>query len=364
MEESSDAAQTEDAGAKTCHAHSGEHPPKVNKLTEVADALEQWDRLRDDYVEIGGHDVPEDEKITIALKVLPRATPSSMLLALRKEKTYEDFKAALAEEIQFLDDHGGLASGNAHAVMPEHEEQRFVQGEDYDDGDEDGDGLSVLTAEQLAQVPELPSEQQASVLAMMRQNFRPRAKAKAKAKARGGRVATPPRTGATARPVKCANCNREGHTAKECRQPRVADELRFCFNCLKPGHRASDYPEAQKKGNGKAKLVEAPANGVAAGPRLLMIGIDEEGFETVTRRRSERVPGKFTLADMLIMPGRTTQRVSKALMSTDLRRQRDYNRYAGLGDDEADEPKFRLLQRNGNIGDPRSAICVRVCYRG
>ena len=78
-----------------------------------------------------------------------------------------------------------------------------------------------------------------------------------------------------------------------------------------------------------------------------MVGIDEEGFETVTRRRSERVPGKFTLADMLIKPGRTTQRVTK-----DLRRQRDYNRYVDLGEVEADEPTFRLLQRNGNIGDP------------
>ena len=60
---------------------------------------------------------------------------------------------------------------------------------------------------------------------------------------------------------------------------------------------------------------------------------------------------KFTLADMPIRPGRTTQRASKALINKDLRRQRDYNRYSGLGDDDADEPKFRLLQWNGNIGD-------------
>ena len=40
---------------------------------------------------------------------------------------------------------------------------------------------------------------------------------------------------------------------------------------------------------------------------------------------------------MPIRHGHTTQRASKNLTSRNLRRQRDYNRYSGLGDHDADE---------------------------
>ena len=36
----------------------------------------------------GGRSIPEDEKVTIALKMLPRNTPASMLLALRHAPSY------------------------------------------------------------------------------------------------------------------------------------------------------------------------------------------------------------------------------------------------------------------------------------
>ena len=199
--------------------------------------------------------------------------------------------------------------------------------------------MALLSHEQMTMIATLSLEQQDQVFAMMRQRFggnkngngaRPSPKAKAKAKAR---ASTPPKTGATRGP-RCANCG-GNHATRECTKDVVADASRICFNCLKPGHKAQDCPE--KKGKGRAKLVESSANGVAAAPRLLMVGTDEDGFETVIRRRSERVPGKFTLADMPIRPGRTTQRASKDLISKDLRRQRDFNRYSGLGGDDADD---------------------------
>ena len=38
--------------------------------------------------------------------------------------------------------------------------------------------------------------------------------------------------------VQCINCNRKGHTAQDCRQPRVEKDQRKCFLCDKPGHAA------------------------------------------------------------------------------------------------------------------------------
>ena len=51
---------------------------------------------------------------------------------------------------------------------------------------------------------------------------------------------TPPRDRADAQ---CVNCNRKGHTAQECRQPKVDKSQRKCFLCDKPGHLARDCRE-------------------------------------------------------------------------------------------------------------------------
>ena len=201
------------------------NPARVTKLTDVADALERWDRVVSDYVKIGGKDVDEDEKITIALQVLPKNTPASMLLALRNETSYEALKAALAEQITFLDDHGGINSGNAHAVMPDAWEPEDKQ--HNEECEDEAEVLACLSAEQLAQLASLPNDQQSSVLAIMRKFGKGKGKGKGgKGKGNskgGGRPSTPPMTGARA--IKCANCGRDGHTSRECRGAVVTDAL-------------------------------------------------------------------------------------------------------------------------------------------
>ena len=41
----------------------------------------------------------------------------------------------------------------------------------------------------------------------------------------------------------CVNCNRKGHAASECRQPKPEKHQRSCFTCNKAGHEARDCPD-------------------------------------------------------------------------------------------------------------------------
>ena len=48
------------------------------------------------------------------------------------------------------------------------------------------------------------------------------------------------------RPVKCANCLRDGHTAQECKQPKVDQAKRLCFERGLPNHQARNCPTKGK----------------------------------------------------------------------------------------------------------------------
>ena len=67
------------------------------------------------------------------------------------------------------------------------------------------------------------------------------------------RVGAPPPRGRT--DIICINCNKKGHTASECRQPRVEIKDRKCFLCGEPGHVAKD-----------CKLKKAPLKAIEDGP--------------------------------------------------------------------------------------------------
>ena len=60
-----------------------------------------------------------------------------------------------------------------------------------------------------------------------------------------------------ARPVKCANCQAEGHMAKDCRKPRVEMSKRLCYECGKPGHVARDCRnKATRPGAASVRMVD------------------------------------------------------------------------------------------------------------
>jgi hypothetical protein len=81
--------------------------------------------------------------------------------------------------------------------------------------------------------------------------------------ANGPARAMPPRGRAD---MTCVNCNRKGHAASECRQPKREKHERLCFTCNKPGHEARNCPEKPAPGARPAiKAIEdgGPARRVA-----------------------------------------------------------------------------------------------------
>ena len=58
------------------------NPPRAKKLSELTDAIESWEKLRDRHYQMGGQTVKGDEQCVISLKMLPPDTPSTMVMAL------------------------------------------------------------------------------------------------------------------------------------------------------------------------------------------------------------------------------------------------------------------------------------------
>ena len=77
------------------------------------------------------------------------------------------------------------------------------------------------------------------------------------------RFGTPPPRSRT--DITCINCNRKGHTASECKQPRVEVNDRKCFLCDKPGHVARDCKER------KAPLKAIEDAGSRQRPAVMMV---------------------------------------------------------------------------------------------
>ena len=54
----------------------------------------------------------------------------------------------------------------------------------------------------------------------------------------------------------CVNCNRKGHAASECRQPKREKHERLCFTCNKAGHEARNCPDKPAAGARPIKAIE------------------------------------------------------------------------------------------------------------
>ena len=119
-------------------------------------------------------------------------------------------------------------------------------------------------------------DEQVEILAFMKQSgFRPPTRGQGGPRRFVPRAGAPARTGPAARfgappprsrtDITCINCNRKGHTASECRQPKVEVKDRKCFLCDRVGHLARDCPTK------KAPLKAIEDAGSKQRPAVMMV---------------------------------------------------------------------------------------------
>ena len=176
------------------------NPPKAKSLLEYEARVEDWRQACREYLECGGNPLPEWERCLIAIKLLPKETPSSITIPLRKIMDFEDLVNQVKSEVKFQQEAGQLPGGGGAHLVVGREHEREIMGSADGSHDESGNvvlsieeetqqALALLTEDEKQELLTKPLNQQLEALAVVKQlRFRPRpsAKAKAKPKARSG----------------------------------------------------------------------------------------------------------------------------------------------------------------------------------
>ena len=80
--------------SKRVELHTEVHAPgRCSTISELPDHLEKWQRVFDEFILMGGNDIPDEEKCVVVLKQLPADPPASMAMAFEEYRGYEDLKA-------------------------------------------------------------------------------------------------------------------------------------------------------------------------------------------------------------------------------------------------------------------------------
>ena len=94
-------------------------PTRAKNLLEFEARIEEWEQDITRYVECGGPELPQWEKCIIALKILPKDTPSTITIPLRKIQNYAELVTSVKDEVKFMNDAGMLTSSGGVNLMAE-----------------------------------------------------------------------------------------------------------------------------------------------------------------------------------------------------------------------------------------------------
>ncbi len=239
------------------------NPPHIAKLEDVDKGLIRFENLHREYADIVGDRAPhDDEKRTDLLECLPAEIREQLLLrSTVKGESFQDFQNHVRVTTNAILYHRGKIASPINAV----------EGLDINaKADKD-------TAEKLSELEQMVGA------VFKKMGIQPRVQGRPSP---GPAPRTgAPRTGAPRRPIRCANCNAEGHGARECTKPKVDADKRLCYECGKPGHVARD---CRSKGNGSVRVVEDSDEGY--------VYFGNVDWQTVSRGKEGRTRGGGTPA--------------------------------------------------------------------
>ena len=189
-------------------------PAMCKQISDVMDAIDNWDIKRYAWVHAGGRVFDAHEHCGIIIRMLPKALRDKAVTDM-PDRCYSDpdaLKDWLREKIRLMQVwQVGTGAGGLHVAA----EEQSLTG--------DGDDLEKILSC-------LDQEDEDMILAVKRA-WQKRTRPNMKRPTRPGGAAA---TGQT-RKQKCANCGAAGHSAKECRKPKVDFKDRACFKCGKRG---------------------------------------------------------------------------------------------------------------------------------
>jgi len=245
------------------------HLKPIASLEKVEEGVAEFENVLNEYVQVGGTPVSNDEKKSDLLAVLPAELRETLLWRATDPGSFEGFRDMVLTQCGKV----LMNRKRLHLHNVDHEKQQ-------NEADEEEEGFPDLST---------PEGILAAISRLQRNG------GKFQRRSSGGNGAAPGARAEPPRARKCANCS-EIHEGR-CTKAAVAQADRKCWTCGKKGCRASTCPDKKTYNNRKLQAIEDGQPGGING----FFMVDEEGFQTVNRgnRRTRPTPSQPCLGDFL-----------------------------------------------------------------
>ena len=200
--------------------------PKIKNYGGIELAITQWESDRRDYQDCGGVEKPDEELKEALLEMLPNDLQKDLIWKLH---TYPNYQALRDEVI-------------IKSKQWEYASKRHGNALNHIGDEDDADGLVEALNALEERVPGL-----ADLCGVMRNRFEKKKPGGGGDRGKAPFKAAPKRQARDLKDQKCANCGIAGHTAADCRKPKIDVADRKCFHCGKKGHNANKCPDRPKK---------------------------------------------------------------------------------------------------------------------